>query len=362
MGALEPIEGEGVVPVPPAGATAGASGGGLRALLEVVDRDDHVRQAWPIAAWPIRVGRALDNEIVLTDPHVAPHHFRIEEGADGLALGIGPTVNGMTLGAQRLEAGALVPLPHDRETVELQAGRTRLRLRLADAALAPEVPLVANAVRHLRLAPTLALVAALLVGLGFYAFLQTDADSAVRVIGNTLVTGFAAGAIWCGGWALLSKTITRQSHFGWHLRVFSVGALALLALTGLPGLIAFALSWPWVTDFTFIATYAIGAATLYFHLLALEPARPRLMRTVLTGGVVVGIALTLWFNLQRNGRVGDELYMSHLYPPALRLARPQPVDRFVDGLKSLQPLLDRKARETGISGGGSSHDESDEDE
>ena len=44
------------------------------ALLEAVDRDGMVRQAWRIERWPVSIGRALDNEIVLSDPHVAPHH------------------------------------------------------------------------------------------------------------------------------------------------------------------------------------------------------------------------------------------------------------------------------------------------
>ena len=89
------------------------------------------------------------------------------------------------------------------------------------------------------------------------------------------------------------------------------------------------MSWPWLTDFSFIATYAVGATALYFHLLAIEPARPRLLRWVVATGAVVGIALTLWFNVQRTSRVGEELYMSHLFPPKLRLAQPLAIDRFI---------------------------------
>ena len=44
------------------------------ALLEVVDRDGLVRQSWRIERWPVTIGRALDNTIVLSDPHVAAHH------------------------------------------------------------------------------------------------------------------------------------------------------------------------------------------------------------------------------------------------------------------------------------------------
>ena len=45
------------------------------------------------------------------------------------------------------------------------------------------------------------------------------------------------------------------------------------------------------------------------------------MRGVAATGFVVGVALTLWFNVQRTGRPGEELYMNHLFPPQLRLAK-----------------------------------------
>ena len=62
-------------------------------------------------------------------------------------------------------------------------------------------------------------------------------------------------------------------------------------------------------------------------------------------GAVVGIALTLWFNVQRTSRVGEELYMSHLFPPKLRLAQPLATDRFIAELAPLRALLDKKAKE-----------------
>lgn len=337
------------------------------ALLEVIDRDGHVRQAWPIHSWPVTVGRGLDNDVVLSDPHIAAQHFRIEAGDGGLALRAGDSVNGVLLGSRHVQRGAVVSLPRDTpDAVELVAGRTRLRLRVVGAQLAPELPLGRVAVRHLRIAPSVVLALLLLAGLAFNTYLEADPDNLVRAAGNALFTALAAAALWCGAWTLLSKTITRQGHFGWHLRVFLIAGLALLALAAVPALLAFAFSWPWLTDYSFIATFAIGATALYFHLLALEPARLRRLRWVVATGAVIGIALALWFNLQRTGRVGDELYMSHLFPPALRLARPLATDRFVEGLAPLHARLDKKAKEPpsadGFGGGNANTRNNDDDE
>jgi hypothetical protein len=317
-----------------------------RALLEVIDRDGHVRQVWTVQGWPARVGRALDNDVVLTDPHVAPHHFTLTQDEHGeLALEVGDTVNGVAIGLHRIGAGARSPLPRDAASVDLVAGRSRLRLRLADAPVAAELPLAGIAVHNLRILPSLAIGLVLLAGIAFSSYLDSDPDTFSRIAGQALLAALTATAVWCGAWALLSKTITRQSHFSWHLRVFTVAGLVLLALSAIPGLLAFSLSWPWLTDFSFIATYAVGAAALYFHLLAVEPARPRLLRWVVATGAVVGIALTSWFNVQRTSRVGEELYMSHLFPPKLRLARPLATDRFIAELAPLRAVLDKKAKE-----------------
>ena len=160
-----------------------------------------------------------------------------------------------------------------------------------------------------------------------------------------LLTAVTGALVWCGAWALLSRLFARQAQFGWHLRVFVFGALAWEAVEALAGLLAFALGWAWLAGWRFVPGFAVAGVVLGLHLLAVEPARPRLMRATGALAAVLGIALTLWTHQQRSGRLGSDLYLSGLMPPALRLAPAVPVDRFVDGLATLQEPLARKARE-----------------
>jgi len=322
------------------------------ALLEAVDRDGLVRQSWRIERWPVSIGRALDNQIVLSDPHVAAHHATIDVvgGADGapvtLVLAAGETKNGLVVdGRERVAGGASKEIVDSGRDLELQIGRAQLRLRLPGHTLGPEQPMSAVVATDHRWLPTAGIALAVLAIVLANTWIDTDPEDLARNAGAVVLTTIAAGAIWCTLWALLSKTFTRQSHLGWHVRVFTVASLVLLVLSVLPPLIAFAFSWPWLTDFSFIAVYATAAAAIYFHLLAVEPARRRLMRGVAATGFVVGVALSLWFNVQRTGRVGDELYMNHLFPPQLRVAKPKSVDPFVAGLAPMQAILDKKARE-----------------
>jgi len=328
------------------------------ALLEVVDRDGLVRQSWRIERWPVSIGRALDNTIVLSDPHVAAHHATIDvvAGVDAtpakVVVAAGETKNGVVVGRRdRIAGGTAREIGDDGRDVELQIGRAQLRLRLAGHALAAEQPMSAVADTEHRWPPTLGFAVAVLAVVLATAWVETDPEAVVRSAGMVVLSTIAGGAIWCGLWALLSKTFTRQSHFGWHVRVFVVASLVLLALAIVPPLFAFAFSWPWATDFSFVAVYATAAAAIYFHLLAVEPSRRKLMRGVAATGFVVGVALSLWFNVQRTGRPGEELYMNHLFPPQLRIARPTSVDRFVGGLAPMQAILDKQAKERGSSEG-----------
>jgi len=333
------------------------------AVVEILDRDGQVRQSVAVASWPLRIGRALDNEIVLSDAHVAASHLTLTRHEQALELAVGATHNGVQHGRKHLRAGEVeavaVGTGPGAHPIELGLGRTRLRVRLPDQPLAAEQPLAALVPLAKRLRPIVIAGVVLLLALTFNTYLDTDPDAFGRALGNSLMTAVLGAAAWCGAWALLSKTFTRQAHFGWHLRVFLFASIALLAAGALPALLAFSLSWSWPTDYAFVVVYAIGATALYFHLLAVEPAKHRLLRWVALAGAVAGIGVTMWFNQMRTDQFGDELYMNHLFPPALRLARPVPAEQLVGGLTSLKATLDKNAKDDrpGLDDGGRDDDQ-----
>ncbi|MDQ6684093.1 MAG: FHA domain-containing protein [Pseudomonadota bacterium] len=317
------------------------------ALLEVVDRDGQVRQAWRVEHWPLTIGRALDNDIVLSEPHVAPHHASLWISAETpprVEIDVGTTVNGIVVGQIHLASGQSRRFAADGGELELHVGRTTLRLRLATQALASEQPLYAAHRREPGWRPTAALALGVLAAIVFNAWLRADPEGTGPAVGNAVLGALVGGALWCAFWSLLSKTFVRRGHVAWHLRVCLAGGAALLAIGAAAPALAFAFSWPWLTDFSFVAAYASVAVALYFHLLAVEPAQHRLFRGVVASGFVAAVAVAVWFNIQRTSRPGDELYMSHLLPPQLRAARPVAVDNFVARLAPLQAILDRQAK------------------
>jgi hypothetical protein len=81
-----------------------------------------------------RVGRAFDNDIILSDPTVSAHHFEVRRHMDG-SFTVHPTSdeNGLRSGRQRITKPIDVPS----HALVLDAGRTRMRLLPADAAVEP---------------------------------------------------------------------------------------------------------------------------------------------------------------------------------------------------------------------------------
>ena len=110
------------------------------ALIECFEREGRPARVLDVWHWPLTLGRAMDNHIVLDDPFVAAHHARIEALPEGgLRLQVLHTTNGVRVDGQRLASGASLDLPAQGAT--LQIGASQLRLRLPGERLAPEKPL-----------------------------------------------------------------------------------------------------------------------------------------------------------------------------------------------------------------------------
>lgn len=317
---------------------------GTLALIETLDRDGSVRQSHKVQAWPVRVGRSLDNDIVLDDPHVAAFHFTVDANEDhGVFVAVGDTVNGLSVGAQRLAAGERWHVGG--RPADITAGRTQLNLRLAEHALAPEKALTASRVFAQSPGVLLWLVLLNLLSVGFTTYLATDPELLPRTLASNGMMLAAIVLVWCGAWTLLSKLFTRRGHFGWHLRVMLTAMLALELLGFVASLLGFALSWDWLTAYDYLPEMAIAAFALYLHLQAVEPHRHRFTRGFAVGALIMGLGISAWRHWQDHESLASELYMTALYPPMFRIADGVSAESFVERLGPFEKALDEKAAE-----------------
>ena len=107
-------------------------------ILEISTRGLHRYEALDGAV--INIGRALDNDIILSDPTVAPHHLRIIRHADDSVEIVNlAEINPTRINQQKSPALTTRSLP-----VRLEIGRVQALLLSRDHALAATRPLAAT--------------------------------------------------------------------------------------------------------------------------------------------------------------------------------------------------------------------------
>lgn len=310
----------------------------LPVFVEQLTPDGEVIHRHKFAHLPIRIGRAYDNDIILDDPHTAAHHAQIERNQlDELIISDLDSFNGITRANSRDRAFVV-----DGDDI-YRLGHTRLRIRTPNYQVAAEQTDFTNH-RWEGLLPA-ASGLCLILGVGLLSTWITDLHQGslskylMELVG---VVGFALG--WSGIWALFSKLFNRQARFGRHLFIASLGLTGLELWDYISSSIAFALSWESLAHFSLPPLIVICAITLYFHLRTAGNKRPTRLKLYLLGLVVVGTTIAMTKQYQASNYLRDQLYLSQLYPPALRISGDSNLVDFMAQVDSLKSAVDDKRK------------------
>lgn len=315
-------------------------------IVEILDARGHVRARAHVASFPASIGRAFDNDVIVDDPYVSPHHCRLTEDDTG-TLWVEDT--GSRNGTRRSVRGE----PEHRFAVasggEVVLGRATLRIFNAGHAVPEALPWHRTGISPLevfsapRVAASAAGVAALVFGARGY-FGGVTRDVAENIITMPLAT-LLMTAIWAGVWALIGRMTHAgarfRAHFGWAC----AGAVALLAATTLLGWVEFAvpasravavLSGTLLT--ALFAVYLAGHVSLASSLTPPQAVR----RTV--SGFVVGAAVLALVNVSS----GDQFlatpdFSTTIAPVPPALLQTAAVDDFAAEVLKLQKEVDKLA-------------------
>jgi hypothetical protein len=303
------------------------------ALIEALDRDGHPRQVLRVAQWPVRIGRAIDCDLVLDDPHVAALHATLDWREDGLHVEPAATVNGVRLGASAIAPGSAPRLP---PSGLLVMGATTVRVRLAGDAVAPEqrfIDLHRYERRHaIQLGALIALAAA---WEGFLQWLTTIPGTPGSALTMSYLGKPALLVLWCAAWAVGSMLFQHRFAFWAHLRVALTWLLLGAFFEAATAQVAFALSMPVVEKLGRVVFVGAIAMMLWRHMELLLPQRRRAFAIAIASAATVGGCLLLVErSVQQEPLVGD-LYLGTISLPGVRVVKSMSVDAFV---KSAAPL------------------------
>jgi len=313
--------------------------------VEVLARDGEVLERIRIDTPEARVGRAFDNDVVINDPHVAPHHVRIFRAEDGglVAEDLG-SVNGLYAehGAVRLPQLALATAPG------LRIGRTTLRVHDASQPVPPEKPLTPPRA-HAAWAGGLA--AGLFALILLVNWLELTAEPSANLVVIPLLGLATVLAAWSGLWSLASRILFGQAQFGLHLRIAATACIAIVLWDQLTETLSFALAWRALVEYAGLGAWAILGATCFAHLRAIGPRHMNVVAGVLLALLGTGAAMQYVSRWDSRLQVGDRASLGELRPPAMRARPLASAEDFFRSAEDVRARVDRARLEDPVPGG-----------
>ncbi len=308
-------------------------------FVEQLTPDGEVLHRTKVSHLPIRIGRAYDNDIILDDPHTAAYHAQVEfNQLDELIISDLGSANGITHANTR---ETFFVIDGDKM---YRLGHTRLRIRTADYKVAAEVSDLTNH-RWEGLLPALTGLVLLLATALLSTWLAdlNQGTLSKYLLELVSVFGFAIG--WSGIWALFSKLFTGHARFGRHLFIASAGLAFLELWEHISGLVAYAFSWEVLLTFSLHYLIVICAVILYFHFLTAGNKRPGRLKVYLATLAILSSVITMTKEYQTSNHLSDELYMSRIYPPAVRLSRDHSLEEFMADMQGLKEQVDEARKD-----------------
>ena len=278
-------------------------------IVEVLrhGRGGEVRERLRLTDVPVTIGRALDNALVLEDPHVDAHHARPVRDADGAVIieDLG-SVNRIETRAEGHRDRLAVT-----HGTSIVLGRTTLRFRDEQMIVPAAIPLHGVTVGgelparwYERTNGRVGLVAGALAVAALNTWLGATERGAASAVFSSVLAASAIAIVWAGVWSIAARVVLGQFRFLAHVAVFALAFAVYAAIDLLDGWSAFL--FPAVTSFAAIkglSLVVLFAALVAWHLgSATSLARPQRWRIGAVAGVIVLVLMGV------SGALKDEAF------------------------------------------------------
>ena len=316
-----------------------------QAVIEIIGRAGQVlyRHAWD--GRPLSIGRAYDNDLIVADPYVCPHHLQLgfEEGQAQLVDL--ESVNGSyldngkaRLGRCTLQDGATIHFGHS--VLRYHAGNSPVAPALRDAARSRSTAWLTH-----RWVFPLALLLALASMLTDEWWDESTSDG-LLALAQGLVYPFLLLLVWAGCWSLLNRVTAQRANFLVHLSITLLGIVAdFLVVEALR-----------VVSFGFAATEQLWWLTWLAHAAVLSGVILGHLRFALHGAVhrqawSAGLATVLLFAAPLTGDILDRTSFRTLpplypvpFPPQFQWVEGKSANEFLSAAEPARAAVDQAAR------------------
>ncbi len=303
-------------------------------FIEILSYHDEVLARHRFDALPIHIGRAYDNDLILDDAFVAPYHAKVQlDDAGSLEIADVGSKNGIVYQHARQISVQL------QGSEILKLGHTNLRVRTADFAV-PAEQLVNNNPQWEGLKPALVGLALATASALFATWISVIQQTSAITYLFALLMMLAMLLIWSGCWAFANRVLSGKLRFGRHLLIAAIAMVAMDVWDLVSISLAYIFSLEFLSRYGSHMYMVIAGGMLFYHLHTINQQHPKRLMKISAALALLGSSIILMSNYQRSGSFADELYMSELLPPSLRLSGNQNIGDFMQDAQTLKSASD----------------------
>lgn len=309
------------------------------AILEILGRQGEVIRSERLAQFPVTLGRAYDNDVIINDPYLAAHHIRIEsdeKGFKAIDLGSGSGMHRTGVKAHQNE------ILLDGDTV-LRLGHTQLRLRDRNYVVPPEQ--ISSPDRSFRHPWMFGLALVALVAffwLETYLFSVSTAQE-FKAVGAPRVMLVAKLLVWVAICSGIGKLMSGKGQFFLHGAIACLGLVAWRLTEFLVSLGAFAFSWPALEQYSSLVLGLVLGGVIYRHI-SLVARTHRGSRVMVSLLLALVLSIGYWAYSRPAEKEGWGVAEHHvkLWPGVTLVAAGIPVDAFFAKTEALRREVEAK--------------------
>lgn len=310
------------------------------AVIEVCDRHGRVIERFKATQFPLRIGRACDNDLIIDDPYVCPHHCEIALTESGQLIATDlASINGLFSGDDK-EPARQITLDGRRT---LRLGHTRVRLRFPEETLEPTRVAPASESggewppRSLLLNAFIHLLAALVMTMASYLNSFTVFDYGDYFFSEQLPVVIAVAA-WAAVWSIVSRITQHRFAFFSHVTILVSVILVLYLAEYLLEFLkfGFAAAQPFELVSSLFSVVALSLLFFWHLRLSSEQGRRRLLAISTAIAVMITALVELDDYLDAKEFSASPALLTILKPPASQLVNSESLESFMASAERLR--------------------------
>lgn len=316
----------------------------MELIFEIIDESGRRHQYRKLCGEWLTVGRAWDNDLVLTDPAVNPHHAVIEmDDNNQLTITDLDSLNGTNIRRKQRISGTTKLLAGE----EYLLGKTRVYIYTPDHPVA-ETVMVADMDNKVRLLDDMGLlIGAIIMVALLYAgeqWLNMFSGFKWQDVTNILLVIFGGALGLTLFWSVIGRVVRHETQFRKQLSLILIMILVQFVLSKLFALLMFnTLSFTLGMVMLILTEFILLTATFWFNLyLATNQSTGQrtLIAVVLAGAM---IALSFYSDYAARSEFTEYPdYVKILAPPALHFGSGVSEDEFLAGTAEVFSRLDEE--------------------